>query len=138
MSLLHDFKEELKAKGVPVEAYYSDDVGRYAFRVTIDGERFVCVARTSKKYDDRLSIMSKVAGEAQTLDAKVLVRYRDERWVFDPVAILHAGEKDEPEVEARRERGEEWVEFPTEIGCDFADYVDGFASPMRVTELTAF
>jgi len=130
-SVLGDFAEFFKSRRTKVERYYEDGVGRFAFRVTVEGQAFVCAARSNPPKKGKTSIMARVAGKAQTTDALILLRLRDDMYVFDPVTVLGRGEADEPVEEDRKKRGEKWVHFPVSLGCDFREWVDGTAEPVR-------
>jgi hypothetical protein len=139
MSVLHDFAEFFKSRKVPVRTWYEDGVGKWAFRVTVEGQDFVCCARKSRPANGTTSIMKRVAGRAQTSDAYIALRLPDDRiHVFDPVAVLSEARKDDVAEDDRRERGEEWVEVPTRLACDFEEWYDGHAEPATYHDVTAF
>lgn len=137
MSLIKDFASWFKARRTKVEAWYADDSGKFAFRVTVDGTPFICTARSSM-YDGRTSIMKRVAGTAQVNDALIALRVGDDIRVFDPVVVLYRGVDDDPTEDDRSNRGEEWVEFDVDLGCAFDDWFDGVAEPTRYEDVADF
>lgn len=137
MSALSDFAEYFKARRVPVDAWYKDGVGRFAFRVEVEGQAFVCAARKTPPKDGTTSIMARVAGKAQTTDALILLRVRDRMLVFDPITVLGFGDADEPKDRKRRKRGEKWITVQTKLGCDFAEWCDGTAEPAYYAAIDA-
>lgn len=130
MSALRDFAEWFKVRRTKIRAWYDDDVGRFAFKVKVDGTPLICVARRSSTASGTTSIMKKVVGRAHYQDALIVVRMRDDVMVFDPVTIFEHGECGDPKDTARRKRGEEWVYFPVELGCRFEEWFDGHAAPV--------
>jgi len=135
MSAIEDFAEFFKVRKTPIEDYYEDGVGKFAFRVTVDDQTFVCTARKTPPKNGRTSIMNRVAGKAQTQDALIALRLRDDIHVFDPITILGHGDTDEPAERDRKKRGEKWVTFPVSFGCTFRDWYDGGASPLRYKDV---
>jgi hypothetical protein len=136
-SQIKDFAEWFKARRTKVEAWYDDDKGKLAFRVTVDGTPFVCAAR-SPSSSDRTSVMKRVAGTAQVNDGLIALRIGDTIHVFDPVTVLYQGNADDPHEDERKARGEEWVYFPVDLGCRFEDYVDGRDEPVRYADVDDF
>lgn len=139
MSLIHDFAEYFKSRHVPIDRWYEDGVGKWAFRVTIGDDVFVCAAVSRTDVvggDDVVSAMKRVPGRAQTRDAYVCLRVADERYVFDPIAILAEGTEGKPHDDQRTERGEKWIYFPKSLGVDFEYFVDGHASPPTYADVT--
>jgi len=134
MSVLADFAEFFKARRTKVEAWYEDDVGKWAFRVDVDGQAFVCAARKTPPKGGKTSIMKRVAGHAQTRDALIALRLRDGIYVFDPVAVLADGKPDDVAEDARKKRGEEWVEVPISLACTFEEWYDGSGEPVRYAD----
>lgn len=137
MTQLKDFAEWFKARKTKVESWYSDGVGRFAFKVTVDGQAFICAARSSGPTNGRTSIMKRIAGKAQVEDAFVALRLPDGIYVFDPVTVLGHGEVEEPKEKARKKRGEEWVSVDVGLSCDFREWYDGHAEPARFAEVDA-
>jgi len=131
MSALGDFAEYFKARKVRIRRWYEDGVGRFAFRIRIDGQDFVCVSRKTAPKNGRTSIMARVAGKAQTTDALIALRLRDRTLVFDPITVLAHGEAEEPREDDRKERGEKWVRVALDLGCEFDEWYDGTAEPAR-------
>lgn len=131
MNALDEFADYFKSRKTPIERWYSDGVGRFAFRVSVEGQTFVCAARTTPPNDGTTSIMARVAGKAQTTDALIALRLRDRTLVFDPVAVLGHGDPDEPVEEDRKRRGEKWITLPLRFGCAFDDWYDGVDEPVR-------
>lgn len=137
MTLIDDFAEYFKARRTSIEAWYEDDVGKYAFRVTVGGQTFVCAARSSAS-DGRTSIMKSVIKRTLANDALIALRIRDTVRVFDPVTVLEQGDDDDPHEDDRKERGEEWVEFDVSFGCRFEEWADGNATPVRYADVDGF
>lgn len=135
-SLIHDFAEWFKSRKTPVREWYKDDVGRYAFRVRVDGQDFVACARSSSPGDGRTSIMRRVCGEAQTSDAFVLLRTPADTYVFDPVTVLAVGDPADPHDDRRSKRGEAWVYVDVDYACTFSRWADGYAKPTRFSDVT--
>lgn len=139
MSALHDFAEFFKSRKTRIRTWYEDGVGKWAFRVVVDGQAFVCCARKVAPTGGKTSVMKRVAGRAQSSDAYVAVRLPDDDiHVFDPVAILAEGEPDDVVEDDRRERGEEWVTVPLSLSVRFGDWYDGIASPAEYTGVDSF
>ena len=139
MSVLHDFAEFFKVRKTPVKAWFEDGVGKWAFMVEVDGQKFVCCARKTRPNGGTSSIMKRVAGRAQTRDAYIALRLPDDRiHVFDPVAVLSEGRKDDVTEDERRERGEEWVEVPLNLAVDFEAWYDGGAEPATYADVSSF
>ena len=139
MSLIHDFAEYFKSRHVAVEKWFEDDVGKWAFQVTVGGDRLVCAAVSRTDVvggDDVVSAMKAVPGRAQTRDAYVCLRVADTPYVYDPIAILADGSEGKPHDDQRTERGEEWIYFPKSLGVDFEYFVDGHASPPTYADVT--
>ena len=132
-SQIKDFAEWFKVRKTKVESWYSDGVGKFAFRVTVDGQAFVCAARSSAS-DGRTSIMKRVAGKAQVNDALIALRIGDSIRIFDPVTVLGHGNVDEPHEDDRKKRGEKWVYFDVDLGCRFREWYDGTAKPVAEPE----
>lgn len=140
MSLIHDFAEYFKSRRVAVDRWYEDDVGKWAFRVSIAGDDFVCaaVSRTDVVGGENVvSAMKTVPGRAQTRDAYVCLRVADEKYVFDPIAILAEGTEGKPHDDQRTERGEKWIYFPKSLGCELEAFVDGYAEPATFGDVTS-
>lgn len=135
MSAIDDFAEWFKTRKTPIERWYSDGVGKFAFRVTVDGQTFVCAARKSATSGGHTSIMNRVAGKAQTEDALIALRLRDGIYVYDPITLLGHGDTKEPVETDRKRRGEKWVHFPVSFGCEFREWYDGNAEPTRYADV---
>lgn len=139
MSVLHDFAEFFKRRKTKIRAWFEDPVGKWAFRVRVDGQDFVCCARKRRPTNGNTSIMTRVAGRAQSRDAYIALRLPDDDiHVFDPVAVLHEGDKDDVVEPDRRERGEDWVEVPMRLACSFEDWCDGHAEPVTYHDVESF
>lgn len=137
MTQLKDFAEWFKARRTKVEKWYSDGVGKFAFRVTVDGQAFVCAARSSGPKGGKTSVMKRIAGKAQTTDALIALRLPGGIRVFDPVTVLGHGEPDEPKEKARKKRGEVWVTVDVDLSCPFDEWYDGNAEPARFADVDA-
>jgi len=135
-SLIHDLAEWFKSRKTRVTAWYEDGVGRYAFRVCVDGQDFVACARSSPPADGRTSVMRRVCGKAQTTDAYVLLRTPEAMYVFDPVTVLAVGDPDDPHDDSRAKRGEAWVYVDVEYACTFEQWVDGYGKPTKFGDVT--
>lgn len=137
MSSLQDFADWFKARKTKIRAWYEDGVGRFAFKVVVDGQAFVCAARTSSSSTGETSVMKKVAGRAQTQDALIALRLADGTYVFDPVTVLGTGDCRAAKADERKERGEEWVYFDVSHGCGFEEWFDGYDSPAVYRDVMA-
>lgn len=139
MGVLDHFADFFKRRKVPIRAWFRDDVGRWAFRVDVDGQPFICAARKSAPSDDSTSLMRRVAGYAQTRDALIAIMLPDDRvFVFDPVAVLAHGTADEVYDQDRVDRDERWIKVPLSIGCRFQDWYDGVDAPAAYEDVAAY
>lgn len=128
-SLIHNYANWFKNKKTPVKRWYSDGVGKFAFRVEVDGQPFIACARSASPTDGETSVMRRVCGKAQTTGAYVVVRTPAGDYVFDPVTILATGRVEDPHDEDRAKRGEQWVYVDVEHACRFELWVDGYGQP---------
>lgn len=134
MKLLHHTADLWKGRGGYVEdEWVRDDEGPFAFRARLRGERYI-VAALSSEYEagDDISFRVEVAKTAAEEDRRVVVRMRDDFFVFDAVASLAKGNVDDPYDDDRAARGEKWVYVPSSVGARFEDYVDGNDKPATV------
>jgi len=138
MSLLADFADFFKVRKTPIDTYYHDGVGKWGFRVTVDGQAFVCVARNTPPKGGETSIMKRVAGRAQTSDALIALRLRDSIYVFDPVTVLAEGKADDVVEQSRQNRDEEWVRIDIDYACTFEEWYDGGAEPVTYGAVDAY
>lgn len=136
-SQIKDFAEWFKARRTTVEKWYRDDVGNYAFRVTVDGTTLICAARSAAS-DGRTSVMSKVAGAAQVNNALLCLRVGDTIHVFDPTTVLAHGDTSDPVEDSRKKRGEMWVYFDLGLSASFRDWYDGHAAPVEYAGVEDF
>ena len=129
--LLGHAADWFKARGVQIKAWHDDDGGRYAFRVTVDGDDFVVCAK-QYIHDGRASFMQqKVLVRSAERDAKVLLFVGEgERWlVFDPWQVLEHGQPSDPSTSRRARKGQKWLEAPTDWACSFQGFLNGAAEP---------
>lgn len=128
MGALSNAAEWFKGRKTPIEAWYTDDHGRYAFKVSVDGETFI-VAAKKYLYEGNASFMRKVVLRANDRDAKLLlfVSDRSNPYVFDPQTVAEDGtDADGPRSS---ERGESWIDVGAKAGVALDDYVDGRDTP---------
>lgn len=135
-SLLPDAAEWFKARETRIGSWYSDDQGRYAFRVTLDGHPLIV---TAKKYlnDGKASFFAeKVVQRARDQNALILLFVFDsgQRLLFDPAAVQEAGEEVVAE-DARRKRGENWIDVDADLAADFRRWYDGDDEPATVKDV---
>jgi len=136
MSILNDAADYFKRRETAVQRWYSDDVGRYAFRVTVHDRDMIV---TAKKYLDG-SVASffaaKIVQRAIDTDALILliVPRGGYRLLFDPRTVKEVGEENTEKVERKR-RGETWIDVRTDIAADLRDWVDGDDSPASPADL---
>jgi len=128
--ILSDAAEYFKARNTPVERWYEDDRGRYAFTVTIDGQRFH-VAAKQYLHDGRASFMEKLVERAIDTDAYLLLFTGGAggKLVFDPRYVHDAGEPSDPETSQRQRHTERWLELPTRGAVTFTAWYDNGATP---------
>lgn len=134
MKLLHHTADLWEGRGGYVEDdWVSDDQGPFAFRGRLRGERYV-VAALSTEYEagEDVSFRVEVAKTAAEEDRRIVVRMRDDFFVFDGVGALAKGNVGDPYDDDRKKRGEKWVYVPPSVGARFEDYVDGNDSPVTV------
>lgn len=130
MGALSDAAGWFKARKTPIQAWYDDDHGRYAFKVTVDSEPFV-VAAKKYLYAGNASFMDKVVLRANDYDAKLLlfVVDRSNPYVFNPQTVIEDGtDADGPRSS---NRGEAWTDVDAKAGVPLEDYVDGRDTPKR-------
>jgi len=130
MGALSEAAEWFKARQTAIEAWYDDAHGRYAFKVSVDGEPFV-VAAKEYLYKGNASFMNKVVMRAYDYDAKLLlfVTDRSNPYVFDPQTVIEDGEgADGPRTS---NRGETWIDVDAKAGVPLEDYADGRDTPKR-------
>lgn len=130
MGALSDAAGWFKARKTPIEAWYDDAHGRYAFKVTVDAETFV-VAAKDYLYRGNASFMNKVVLRANDRDAKLLLFVADGgyRYVFDPQTVIEDG--DDADGPRSSERGEAWIDVDAQAGVSLEDYADGRDTPKR-------
>ena len=138
MSLIGNAADYFKSRQTMVERWFSDDQGRFAFRVTVAEVRFIV---TAKKYlkDGQASFMAdKVVQRAIDSHAYILLFTSDDRkLVFDPNTVKRAGTPDTAAEADRRRRGESWVDVDADLSAPFMDVVDGVAEPPTVATIDA-
>lgn len=128
MGLLADTAEWFKSRRTPIDRWYKDDQGRYAFRVSPNGETLYVSAVTQQHSGGHVSVMQKLIDRASDADADILLRVRDDFLVFDPAAFYARDDEDTIRND-REKRGETWLRVPTEWGVSFEAYMDGHADP---------
>lgn len=129
-SLLANAADWFKGRRTHIDGWYEDDTGRYAFSVTVDGQRFIVCA---KKYlqDGKASFMAdKVVQRAIDQEAYILLfTDGDRRMVFDPVTIDRDGEHGTTARDDRKARGERWIDVDADLSVPFRSWYDGRATP---------
>jgi hypothetical protein len=135
--LINDTAEYWKAKDVRIREWLEDGGGRYGFTMKVHfggrthGQTFVVTARTSMRTP--LGVMTKLVKRAQDDDALLLVRAGDDGpeprfYVFNPDTIMTHGEVITAD-DARKSRGEVWVDFHPKWGVRLKKYAFGRADP---------
>jgi hypothetical protein len=138
-SLISATADWFKRRNTSIEAWYSDDGGRYAFRVSVDGQPFTVCA---KKYlvDGTASFMaSKVVQRAIDRDALLLLFVQEggRRLVFDPNTVQAQGVASTPDDSPRARRGEHWLDIPTDHAVDFDAWADGHQQPPAPSDIVS-
>lgn len=134
MKLLDHTADLWEGRGGYVEdEWVRDDGGKYAFRARLRGDRYI-VAALSSEYEagDDVSFRVEVAKTAAQEDRLIVVRMRDDFFVFDAIAALSKGNVGDPYDDDRAAKGETWVYVPASVGARFEDYVDGNDTPSTV------
>lgn len=135
--LLDDTADYWKSKDVAVRQWLEDANGRYAFRMRVqfhdDGDPHDLFVTARKYMQTPLGAMKKLVAQAQNNDGLLLIRVGDEDgspafYVFDPLTILQHGQ-DNTEDNTRQRRGEKWVDFHPQWGCNLWDFAHGFDQP---------
>lgn len=136
--LLKQAADYFKRRQTGIQRWYSDDVGRYAFRVDPAETPDALVVTAKKDLHE---------GMASFQRRRVLERARDQgdlvalftaadRWlVFDPEAVLNHGVEDATQSDRRRRRGEDWVDIDTDIAVPLGDYASGRKMPDSVDDI---
>lgn len=124
--LLNQAADWFKARKTIVDAWYTDENGRYAFRVTVDGQPFIVGA---KKYLDsgNASFMGKkVVQRAIDQEALLLLFVKSDgrRLVFDPRTVDQLGDHGSTARADRKARGEAWIDISIDAAVDFRDWYD--------------
>lgn len=131
MSLLGHAADWFKARNTGIRTWYEDDNGRYAFRVTVEGQDFVVCA---KKYlhDGDASFMRKVVLRAADLDAYILLFVQGDgrRLLFDPQQVQDQGTPSDPSESQRAQQGERWLDVPTDWTVTFEEWYDDGKEPV--------
>lgn len=123
MSSLSNAAEWFKSRKTPIQRWFEDDVGRYAFRTQVDGQRFL-VAAKNYLHDGQASFMAKLAERAIEQDALLMLFVGDKRWVFDPRQVIEHGHPSDPDESKRQSEGEDWLDVPADWGVTFDRWVD--------------
>lgn len=131
--LLDDTADWWKSRGVQIRHWYSDDTGRYAFRVTVQfspaGQThdFIVSARSSMR--SPLGAMKSLIAMCHGKDTLLVLRAADSgQYVFNPETILKHGTERTTE-DRRSARGEQWIDFRPDWGCSLEAFADGLESP---------
>lgn len=136
MGLITNFAEFFKARETPVRGWYSDQNGRYAFRVDLDGHRFVATAKKYLNDGDASFMRKKIVQRAQDMDAYIIlfVGSTSDRLIFDPDTVEAAGTDDATAEDARRKRGEEWIDVPARYSVGLQEWYDHGEQPPTPTD----
>lgn len=130
-SLLTSAADWFKARQTPIEAWLTDDGGRYAFVVEVNGQRLY-VAAKKYLYDGRASFMSKLVERAADSQAYLLLFTEDDkRLLFDAEHCREYGVPSNPKQSKRAAKGEGWLEIPAEDAVDFRAWYDRGREPTR-------
>jgi len=133
MKLLYHTRDLWEGRGGYVEdEWLTDTDGRYAFRARLQGDAFVVCALSEAGDDGNISFRYEVAKTAAQEDRYVVVRVRDDFYIFDGATALAKGNVGDPYDDDRAAKGEEWVYVPRSIGARFEDFVDGSDEPVVV------
>lgn len=131
-NLLQQAADWFKARETAIGAWYNDDRGRYAFRVTVDGQAFIVTAKKYLKAGDASFMRKKVVQRAIDTDA-LLVLFVAEggyQYVFDPAAVMDYGEPPGDDSQ-RAKQGEDWLDVSARFGVPFEDWFDDRQDPPR-------
>lgn len=124
MTLLSDAEGWFKARETRIERRYSDDQGQIGFRVTVDQQPFLVVAKSYLK-DGQASFMTdKVVERANDMGAFLLLFTKEQRLVFDPRTVLARGDHGTAERQDRQQRGERWTDIDADLSVDFQTWYD--------------
>lgn len=131
MGLLRDTADWFKSRRTPIEAWYGDDEGKYAFKVEPQpGDVFLVSAVSQTHGNGEISAMRKLVKRAEDYDAMLLIRVRDDFLVFDPTTFTSRN-REGTIRDDRKQRGERWLRVPKDWGADFGAYMDGRDEPKR-------
>lgn len=135
-NLLSNAAEWFKARETRIDSWYSDDQGRYAFRVSVDDQPMIVTAKKYLNDGDASFFAEKVVQRARDRNALILlfVFQSGQRLLFDPATVQEAGEEAVGD-DSRRKRGETWIDVDADIACDFRRWYDGTASPASVKDV---
>lgn len=130
-NLLSEAADWFKARQTGIQSWYSDDRGRYAFRVTVDDQDFVVTAKKYLKAGDASFMASKVVQRAIDRDALLVLFVKDGgyQYVFDPAAVKEYGEAPDPDESKRARDGEDWLDVTARFGVAFDDWYEGRSPP---------
>lgn len=135
MKLLYHTRDLWKGRGGYVEDdWIADDDGRFAFRGRFDGHKYIVCALSSAGDDGDISFRYEVAKVAAQEDRLVVVRVRDDFFVFDGTTALAKGKVGDPYDDDRAAKGEKWVYIPRSVGARFGDFVDGHDAPATIDD----
>lgn len=134
--LLPEAADWFKSRDAPVERWYEDDRGRYAFRVTVQDQPFIVTAKKYLHGGDVSFMAQKVVQRAIDQDALLLQFVFEGGWqyVFDPEAVKEYGDPSDPDKSDRVQQGEDWLDLNVNWGVSFEDWVDGGKTPQRHTD----
>ena len=132
MSLLANAADWFKSRKTPLDRWFEDERGRYAFAVTVDDQPFVVCAR-SYLNDGKASFMAiKIVQRAIDRDAYILLfTDGDRRLVFDPITVFEDGETDDVAEQDRERRGEGWVAVDAARSVPFDAWIDRGIEPPK-------
>lgn len=130
MSLLTNAADWFKARDTRIEAWYDDDGGRYGFRVTVDDQPFIVVAKQYLNDGQASFFEGKVVQRGIDTDALILLfTANGKRLVFDPETVDAIGDHGMAEVATRKNRGERWVDVDADVSVSFEAWVDHGEEP---------
>jgi len=129
MGLLSQAADWFKARETPIECYYRDGHGRYAFAVDVANQRFIVAAKQYLDGGNASFFADKVVQRAIDQEALLLLFLKNHRLVFDPRTVEMIGDHNATQQTDRKRRGEHWIDVTADAGVDFRRWYDGDAAP---------
>lgn len=129
-SLLSDAADWFKRRETVVQTWYDDDVGRYAFKVTVDGQPMIVTAKEYLNDGDASFFADKVVQRAKDQDALILlfVFNSGKRLLFRPTTVQEVGVHRTAE-QKRQKRGEDWIDIDSDHAASFRGWYEGREEP---------